>query len=508
MAETIKTFFFFLLLWMMLLPPFSARAAASTAAGGWQAVVADYPHAPAFLLAVDKKEQLLSVFERGSPLTKVAEYFCTTGQNDGDKLAEGDMKTPEGVYFVVSHIKSGLDYALYGNEAYPLNYPNPVDRLRRKTGYGIWIHGKGVPLVPFDSNGCVGMQNKDLATFVPRYLIGQPVALALNVLHDPEISPEKKALAQDLAARVEDWARAWSERSPRMFDFYDPEAYSLAQGHKFSRFRAQKEHLFKTLPWIKTTVRDIRVLEGPGYWITWFNQDYHSPGVRSAGTRRLYWQPDASGHLRIVGMEWVKDLRSPLLYADEGYKTPVSGVEHPYAPPLLSAQALADISITAQADAPIQALNTTTPAPAQVPIQETPSASVAPAEQNDPQLRQDEAGQRLFQEGLEFVRHWQDAWLRQDLQAYMACYAENAVQDRRRGAEAIAGHKRALWGTVRILKADLQNIGIEPARRGLKAVMRQEYADSTGYTDVGTKTLYLEFDRNWRIVREEWRPLK
>ncbi|MDR2503256.1 MAG: L,D-transpeptidase family protein [Deltaproteobacteria bacterium] len=504
MAKTIKTFFLFLPIWMALFLPSSARAAGMTG-GGWQAVVADYPHSPAFLLAVDKKEQLLSVFERGSPLAKVAEYFCTTGQNEGDKLVEGDMKTPEGIYFVVSHIKSGLDYALYGNEAYPLNYPNPVDRLRRKTGYGIWIHGKGVPLVPFDSNGCVGMQNRDLATFVPRHLIGHPVALALNVLHDREISSEKKALAQDLAARVEDWARAWSERSPRLFDFYDPDAYSLAQGHKFSRFKAQKEHLFKTLPWIETTVRDIRVLEGPGYWITWFNQDYRSPGIRSAGTRRLYWQPDASGRLRIVGMEWVKDLRSPLLYADEGYKTPVSGVMQASAPPPPSAPALADIPAAATAKAPVQAMNAAAPPSAPDP---SPTPSAPPAGQNVPLIRRDEADRQTTQEALEFVKHWQAAWLGQDLQAYMACYAENAVQDRRRGAGEIAGHKRALWGKTRVLKADLQDIRIDPTSRGLKAVMRQEYADSSGYADVGTKTLRLEFDQNWRIVREEWRPMR
>ena len=37
--------------------------------------------------------------------------------------------------------------------------------------------------------------------------------------------------------------------------------------------------------------------------------------------------------------------------------------------------------------------------------------------------------------------------------------------------------------------------------------MAQVYADSSGHTDRGTKTLLLRFDgKNWRIAREEWAP--
>lgn len=252
---------------------------------GWKAVISDYSHAPSFLIAVDKKGQQVSLFERKSPLTKIAEYICTTGQKEGDKLVEGDLKTPEGVYFVVKHINKGLNYELYGYEAYPLNYPNPVDRLRKKTGSGIWIHGKGIPLVPYDSEGCVGMFNQDIATFREKPIIGQPVTLAVNVVYQDQADQKRAETAAVLAGKVESWARAWSERSSEMFDFYDPESYSIAQGQSFNTFKAQKENLFKSLPWIKTSVSDVQVLEGPGYWVTWFNQEYAAPNLTSSGTR-------------------------------------------------------------------------------------------------------------------------------------------------------------------------------------------------------------------------------
>ena len=36
-------------------------------------------------------------------------------------------------------LSKGLNYKLYGDLAFTLNYPNPIDRLKGKTGRGIWI---------------------------------------------------------------------------------------------------------------------------------------------------------------------------------------------------------------------------------------------------------------------------------------------------------------------------------------------------------------------------------
>jgi len=58
-----------------------------------------------------------------------------------EKVAEGDMRTPLGVYFIGSNLdpKSLKDF--YGAGALTLNYPNPYDLRRGKTGSGIWVHG-------------------------------------------------------------------------------------------------------------------------------------------------------------------------------------------------------------------------------------------------------------------------------------------------------------------------------------------------------------------------------
>lgn len=281
----------------------------------WQTIIEEHHATPERLIAVDKSRQQLSLFERRSPLKLARLFTCTTGQAVGDKEREGDLKTPEGVYFVVQRIGSGLEYLKYGTEAYTLNYPNPVDRLRKKTGYGIWIHGRGEPLTPLQTQGCVAMNNEDLAAIGGVLAPGTPVTLAESFSQSQEKNSREAATASLLEKKSQAWAKAWGQRSTSLFDFYDKQAYSIAQGESFSRFQAQKERLFKQLPWINNSIRDIRVLQGPGYWVTWFYQDYKAPNLSTSGIRRLYWVPDGKGDFKIVGMEWAPGMASGTLLA-------------------------------------------------------------------------------------------------------------------------------------------------------------------------------------------------
>jgi ketosteroid isomerase-like protein len=103
---------------------------------------------------------------------------------------------------------------------------------------------------------------------------------------------------------MQQWTKAWASRSPLMFTFYDSDAYTKAQLESFQAFKTNKERLFKILPWIEIHNRDIHVLEGPDYWVTWTDQHYRAPNLSTEGVRRLYWQRDNKGEFRIVGMEW------------------------------------------------------------------------------------------------------------------------------------------------------------------------------------------------------------
>ena len=314
------------LLWA--LPPGVGHAIAeATTPATWQAIVGTHSAMPPRLIAVDKDKQQLFVLSQKNRLSQESAYVCTTGQRMGDKQDQGDLKTPEGIYFVVSHVNSGLDYAKYGKEAYTLNYPNPVDKLRGKTGYGIWIHGRGEFVSPLITQGCVAMNNDDLGGLGQFLPPGTPVALSASFAHTAKGLPEDEATARHLVDNVQKWAKAWADRSPELFSFYDAQAYSKAQGESFSRFQTQKERLFKMLPWIKNSVHGVQALKGPGYWVTWFYQDYQAPNLSTEGVRRLYWRQNAKGQYVIIGMEWLPGLSTGSALAEAEPASPPSQPE-------------------------------------------------------------------------------------------------------------------------------------------------------------------------------------
>lgn len=271
--------------------------AAPALADNWQARIYEYG-APRHLVGVDKKKRTFNFFEKKSPLKLRYSYPCVTGQLPGDKQQVNDLRTPEGVYFVEYKIASGLDFREYGGIAYTLNYPNPVDRLRGKTGHGIWIHSKGFDLVP--TRGCVAIDLNNIAEVGPLLLPGTPVVLAEEL---KDVASKDNGVLAKLRGMMGEWSKAWESRSARLFDYYDPESYSRAT-ENFDLFRQNKERLFKILSFIKIYNREIHALEGPGYWVTWSEQLYTASNLSTEGIRRLYWQKNHDGKFRIVGMEW------------------------------------------------------------------------------------------------------------------------------------------------------------------------------------------------------------
>lgn len=267
---------------------------------GWQAYVSVEASQLPMLVTVDKSSQSAQFFGQKASELASNKVPCSSGQVKGDKQREGDKKTPEGIYFVEKRRTSGLDYALYGDEAYTLNYPNPVDKLRKKDGHGIWIHGRGAPIVPRETKGCIALNNPDIADLNTKVTINTPVILAEQVVPYFGAGPE----FVELKAKTQQWVVAWQNRAPEYLQMFSPEAYSKSMNESFSSFTERKKRLFSRLPWIITWANDVNVLQGPDYWVTWFDQYYRAPNLVSQGVRRLYWQKNDAGEFKIVGMEW------------------------------------------------------------------------------------------------------------------------------------------------------------------------------------------------------------
>ncbi len=253
------------------------------------------------LFVVDKSSQTFFYFQKNNQsdtFNLVRTIPCTTGKVAGDKSREGDMKTPEGIYFIQGKKEKGLDFDLYGNLAFVLNFPNPVDKARGKTGHGIWIHGRGTPIEPYETRGCVAMNNNDIRMLQDDvYIQGIPVIIEESFSPD-DISKNNKEKDQQLCTLTRVWAKAWDEKSPYFFSFYD--------GSVSKKFIEHKQRLFNAYPWIDVVVDDIQCIVTQKYSVTYFKQLYIAPGFRSEGIKRLYWKEIDEGVWKIIGSEWVK----------------------------------------------------------------------------------------------------------------------------------------------------------------------------------------------------------
>jgi L,D-transpeptidase YnhG len=137
-------------------------------------------------IAIDTSRARLYLFENGPTGVKLlADYYISVGKLGTEKAAEGDLRTPLGVYFITSNLDRKSLNDFYGAGALPINYPNPYDARRGKTGSGIWLHG--TPSTQFSrapkaTDGCVVMANPDLERVISTVEVRTtPVVIAQNL---------------------------------------------------------------------------------------------------------------------------------------------------------------------------------------------------------------------------------------------------------------------------------------------------------------------------------------
>lgn len=114
-------------------------------------------------IIVEKKTQTLFLYtSKYENLLIDFQASCSTGEINGIKQKAGDKRTPEGVYFLKDEYEDKYLSAIYGQKAFPTDYPNFIDRKSGKNGSAIWIHGTNKKLKPLDSNGCIALENYNI----------------------------------------------------------------------------------------------------------------------------------------------------------------------------------------------------------------------------------------------------------------------------------------------------------------------------------------------------------
>jgi hypothetical protein len=292
---------------LSILPATTARTQ------GWSPTIAAHPSVPSVFMAVDMgRQRAFVVRNKDGELKKIKDMPSTTGMRGGGKLLEGDRKTPEGVYFLEGKATGALDFDSFGNTAYPLSYPNPVDRIQGKTGNGIMIHGRGRSFGPRQTLGCVVLENDDVDTLDRHVRIhATPVIIAESVTlkSGAGIGPPPEILLGTWG-----WAKARERRENAFFEIYDPVRFEKSSGTSFARFRQSVLSEFSGAKWVDIRMQDLQVIPGPDYMVAVFAERTFPHGEQ--GWRRLYWMRQVE-LWKIVGEEWIpQNLGGSVNYED------------------------------------------------------------------------------------------------------------------------------------------------------------------------------------------------
>ena len=253
------------------------------------------------LLNCDKNSSTLKFYRRDDNGSFVLQnsYGAYTGKADGDKIKEGDYKTPVGVYRLTKKLDK-LD-PFYGPMAFVTSYPNFYDRIRGKNGSGIWIHG-----LPADAKrepytrGCIAIENGDLEC-MDRHLNYQHALLVIDQHLGIDVRKENlSAILSQLFA----WRYAWLYNNLEAYlDFYADD-FTRADGMKFDAFKYFKTTIFSRNEEKEILFQNIAVIPYPGdepsLYAILFDEDYRTRAHSFNGKKGLIVRLLDNGRFKII----------------------------------------------------------------------------------------------------------------------------------------------------------------------------------------------------------------
>jgi len=248
------------------------------------------------LIVVDTSKSRLYLYRNESGQLKyVADYYITVGKNGVIKQSEGDKRTPIGVYFARPKLNQPLP-DLYGEGAYPLNYPNEWDKEHNRRGSGIWLHGtpsNTYSRPPRASDGCVVLTNQDLKSLEPFLQSGKtPVVIVndLEWLDNTNNSPETQK--KQLTAAIDQWLGDWKAQDTERYLSHYSKDFS-SDGINFQKWAEHKQRVQASRPDVEISLSDISMFSYPDsekkLVVVDFVQDFKSPSLKNKMQKRQYW---------------------------------------------------------------------------------------------------------------------------------------------------------------------------------------------------------------------------
>lgn len=248
-----------------------------------------------FIFVADKSIPELSLYEnKNGNLQKVNQTSVLVGSGKGNKKVEGDLTTPIGVYDITARL-SGLNQ-YYGPLALVTSYPNTYDKVRKKTGYGIWIHG-----LPLNGNrqeqntkGCIAVENNTLNQYDK--IIGKKKAVLIS--YEGTFKPATKEELATILSDLYQWRDSWIKNDLQDYLSFYSDSFIRYDGMKINAFKDYKKRVFDKKEEKNILISNIDIspypnVEGKNIFKISFSQDYSAfknskPTYTSNSTKELY----------------------------------------------------------------------------------------------------------------------------------------------------------------------------------------------------------------------------
>ncbi|MCI4399638.1 MAG: L,D-transpeptidase family protein [Campylobacteraceae bacterium] len=242
-----------------------------------------------YILITDKSKPEIAFYTyKDHKLTLVNKSAAIVGGSKGDKIKQGDFKTPTGSYDFVN--KLGKLNTFYGPFAYATDYPNLYDVVNKKGGNGIWLHG-----MPLDGNrtpstrGCV-VVNNDYLVNLDKKITYQKTVLIIDDKPLPKTSKDDVAT---ILASMFQWKKAWERNDLKSYlDFYD-EKFRRFDGMEKKAFSTYKQRIFSKNEPKKIVFREFEVTPNPTstgekIFKVKFYEEYWAPSFKFNGVKDLF----------------------------------------------------------------------------------------------------------------------------------------------------------------------------------------------------------------------------
>lgn len=283
----------------------SAAAVPDEQGNRWPSAILELPDSLSSVFIAETGAPRIRRFDR-TPTGIVTghESYMSIGENGAGKLRAWDRKTPLGIYFVVDQLDTSRLHDKYGVMAFPLDYPNTLDRLQGRTGDGIWVHGvqrDGGRRPPRDTDGCLALPNENLAAVATAFVPNRTPIIVTPAIAWRD-NAERLALVQQIRRALFEWEQAQeSGNTERYLALYAADfGY---RGLSRSEWAALRRAVLARHRRIAIDLDDLVLLADPvedGLYLARFRHVVTTDDNKTVTTKRLYWQHQDNGTLKII----------------------------------------------------------------------------------------------------------------------------------------------------------------------------------------------------------------